>query len=160
MIIREIRKGLNLSQGNFAKLLGVHQTAVSQWETGRTFPEREIALRIAKISGRSIEEILSHEGETQQEVREQPFEMKMTDDGMRGVRIHMGDTVYFSAFGGAIENGMIAAVETAQGVLIRHLYKTKQGMLLVPASPKYPPVLLNEESRVLGRAYAFKSPLS
>lgn len=37
--IAELRKAENLTQGELAKILNVHYSAVSQWERGLTFPD-------------------------------------------------------------------------------------------------------------------------
>lgn len=44
---RQLRKDLGLSQVNLAEKLGVTQTAVSQWETGKSNPDIEILKKIA-----------------------------------------------------------------------------------------------------------------
>ena len=46
--IKELRTSLGLSQTAFANLLHVHQTAVSQWETGKTIPDFGTAIRISE----------------------------------------------------------------------------------------------------------------
>ncbi|MCL2512362.1 MAG: helix-turn-helix domain-containing protein [Oscillospiraceae bacterium] len=58
--IKELRKQNNLSQGKLAKLLKIHQTAVSQWETGRTSPEKKLANKMAGMFGVSIGYILGY----------------------------------------------------------------------------------------------------
>ncbi|MDR1438882.1 MAG: helix-turn-helix domain-containing protein [Clostridiales bacterium] len=45
--IKELRKTRNLTQSDFADAMHVHQTAVSQWETGKTNPDMEQAIAIA-----------------------------------------------------------------------------------------------------------------
>ena len=86
MKIRQVRSELRMSQAEFARLLGVHQTAVSQWETGRTSPDLDALQRIAHYSGRSVDELLAP-------VNPDTLEIRMTDGGMRGARIEEGDTV-------------------------------------------------------------------
>ena len=55
--IYELRKQNGLSQQKLAEILNVHQTAVSQWEKGRTNPDMSIlqAIRVVTTikSGRS-----------------------------------------------------------------------------------------------------------
>lgn len=62
--IKEIRKRNNLSQSEFAKLFNVHQTAVSQWETGRTVPDFEIFKQMAKVFNVSLDYLIG-ESESQ-----------------------------------------------------------------------------------------------
>ncbi len=45
--IKTLRTDAGMSQQTFAALFGVHQTAVSQWEKGRTSPDLETAKAIA-----------------------------------------------------------------------------------------------------------------
>lgn len=156
MTIREIRKELGLSQFEFARLLSVHQTAVSQWETGRTSPEIEIVKRISRISGHTVSDVLNV---SDAEADAECFEARMTDGGMRGARIEEGDTVYVRPIRGEPENGAIFAVETEKGVLIRYLYRTADGLFLTPAAPGYAPLALKEGQKILGRVYAFRSVL-
>jgi DNA-binding transcriptional regulator YiaG len=50
MITVEIRKKLNLTQEEFAKLIGVHKQTVSKWETNKSKPTKSMlkALSIMK----------------------------------------------------------------------------------------------------------------
>ena len=61
--IRELRKNRNLSQMRLAKELHVHQTAVSQWETGRTEPDMESARLLSDFFGVTIDYLLGHDRE-------------------------------------------------------------------------------------------------
>jgi len=45
--IKELRMNAGLSQSGLAKALNIHQTAVSQWETGRTYPDMSVLLSVA-----------------------------------------------------------------------------------------------------------------
>ena len=80
--IKELRKEAKLSQIELAERLNVHQTAISQWETGKTFPDMTTAQMLADFfdvsidflfgrtsdsqlyidTNRSLEEINSYEG--------------------------------------------------------------------------------------------------
>ena len=42
--IKELRKARKISQCKLAEMLNVHQTAISQWETGRTNPDIATAI--------------------------------------------------------------------------------------------------------------------
>lgn len=163
MKIRDIRKALNLSQANFAKLLGVHQTAVSQWETGKTFPDTDMLIRISRITGKSVNDILDVKAQADEEAdnaSRRTFEMVMPDDSMRGARILKNETIYFTPCVHPLKNGMIAAVETDEGVVIRYLYKCDGGYLLVAAAEGYAPRFVGNGVKILGRAYAFRGEIS
>lgn len=57
--IRILRKSNHLSQKELANMLNVHQTAVSQWEMGRTMPDVEILKKISAIFGVSVDSLLN-----------------------------------------------------------------------------------------------------
>lgn len=152
MKIRQVRSELRMSQAEFARLLGVHQSAVSQWETGRTFPDLATLRRIAHFTGHSLDELFDP-------LDPETLEIRMTDGGMRGARIEEGDTICLRTGVDAVSDGQIAAVETDAGVFVRYLYHVGDRILLVPASGSYPPLSVPATTPVLGRAYAFRSYL-
>lgn len=57
-IIRDKRKSKGISQKELAKRIGVDQTAVSMWETGKAMPKANKLPALAKILDCSIEELL------------------------------------------------------------------------------------------------------
>lgn len=59
--IRQLRKSRGLSQAQVAAELKVHQTAVSQWETGRTDPDIESARALSDFFGVSLDYLLGHD---------------------------------------------------------------------------------------------------
>lgn len=58
--IKKLRKEAGLNQEEFAKLFNVHQTAVSQWETGKTSPDTDIIIKMAKYFKISTDDILGN----------------------------------------------------------------------------------------------------
>ncbi len=56
--IKKFRKRAKLSQLELAGLCGVHQTAVSQWENGRTNPDTDMLVALSQIFHTSIGAIL------------------------------------------------------------------------------------------------------
>ena len=60
-IIRELRKQKGLSQSELAALCCVHQTAVSQWEKGRTSPDNESLKLLASALGVSVGTLIGGE---------------------------------------------------------------------------------------------------
>jgi transcriptional regulator with XRE-family HTH domain len=58
--IREIR-GFELTQMEFARVLGIGQTQLSRYEIGRILPPTEVLLKLKAYSGRSIDWILTGE---------------------------------------------------------------------------------------------------
>lgn len=59
--IKEMRKQLNLTQGDLANQLSVTQGAVSQWESGLTNPTLEMLVKIAAVLRCTVDELLSDE---------------------------------------------------------------------------------------------------
>lgn len=60
-IIRELRKQKGLSQSELAAICCVHQTAVSQWEKGRTSPDNESLKLLASALGVSVGTLIGGE---------------------------------------------------------------------------------------------------
>lgn len=57
MTIRELREAKSLSQVELASLMGVDQTAVSQWERGITQPRADKLPELARILGCTIDQL-------------------------------------------------------------------------------------------------------
>jgi len=60
--IREARKVKGLSQDQLAKMIGVTQGAVAQWENGLTHPSFEILPKLAAALGVTVDELIGKEG--------------------------------------------------------------------------------------------------
>jgi transcriptional regulator with XRE-family HTH domain len=58
----ELRKKLNMKQGPFGRLLGVDQSTVSKWESGRQVPEGPSLIKLAEMAMMSPRDFLG-EGE-------------------------------------------------------------------------------------------------
>ncbi len=56
--IKALRKQANLSQFELSQLCGVHQTAVSQWEQGKTNPDMETLMLLAQIFNTTLDTVL------------------------------------------------------------------------------------------------------
>ncbi len=61
MNIKNYRLKAGLTQTELAKQMNVHQTAVAQWETGRTAPSIEKLVRLASLFKCSIEDLIKDE---------------------------------------------------------------------------------------------------
>lgn len=61
--IKEIRTEHNLSQAEFGKLFFVSQDTVSLWEKGKSYPNTEFVIAIAKKFNISADYILCLENE-------------------------------------------------------------------------------------------------
>ena len=63
MRIRFFRERAGLRQADVAKKLDVDQTAVSNWELGKTKPLRKYHKKLAKLFGCTVEELLAESEE-------------------------------------------------------------------------------------------------
>lgn len=57
--ITELRKGFKYSQSQLAEILNVSQSAVSQWELGKAFPDILTAQKLALVFGVAIEDLIT-----------------------------------------------------------------------------------------------------
>ena len=78
--IRKIRTEAGLSQAKFAQMLNVHQTAVSQWEQGRTTPDVEVAKKISELFNVSLDLILDNPYVEKQKTPTDSGERSVSDD--------------------------------------------------------------------------------
>ena len=56
--IAQLRKEFHMSQSDLAERLKVHQTAISQWETGRTMPNYDIIAEMCLLFNVSTDYLL------------------------------------------------------------------------------------------------------
>ena len=56
--ISELRKRNKVTQEELAQILGLHQTAISQWETGKTSPDMSQLVSVAKFFNVTIDYLL------------------------------------------------------------------------------------------------------
>jgi transcriptional regulator with XRE-family HTH domain len=59
--IESLRKAAGLSQEDLANLVGVTQGAVSQWESGESFPRAKLLIQISKILSCTVDDLLEKE---------------------------------------------------------------------------------------------------
>lgn len=64
MGIASKRRQLGLSQSDLAKMLGVDQTAVHNWEKGKSMPAAKRLPAIAKILNCTVDDLLVPDDET------------------------------------------------------------------------------------------------
>lgn len=87
--IKDLRKKTGFSQKEFADLFNVHQTAVSQWETGKTTPDKETIIKIANYFSVSVDYLL---GNT--DIKKAPDEKSEVSD----------EDIQFALFGGKVDD--------------------------------------------------------
>lgn len=55
--MHEFRKAMNLQQAELAELVGVRRETIGKLENGRYNPSLKLAMDIAKVFGKSVEEV-------------------------------------------------------------------------------------------------------
>jgi len=58
--IRELRKNLHLKQFALANKVGIFQSEISDIETGKRKPNVYLAMKIAKVLGKNVEEVFPY----------------------------------------------------------------------------------------------------
>ena len=57
-ILKDLRQGRNLSQMDLALALGISQSAIAKWETGRTEPTASALILLSRFFGESVDYLL------------------------------------------------------------------------------------------------------
>ena len=57
----ELRKAMNIQQSDLADLVGVRRETIGKLENGRYNPSLKLAMDIAKVFGKTVEEVFSFE---------------------------------------------------------------------------------------------------
>lgn len=57
-IIKELRRKKGITQSELANFCGIHQTAVSQWENGRTLPDKQSLIMLSDLFGVSVDMLI------------------------------------------------------------------------------------------------------
>lgn len=63
-VIKELRLKHDITQSELANLCGVHQTAVSQWENGRTLPDKQTLMKLSEIFSVSVDFLMGNNNPT------------------------------------------------------------------------------------------------
>ena len=64
--IHELRKERNIQQAELAELVGVRRETIGKLENGKYNPSLKLALDIAKVFGKTVEEIFIFEEDTEE----------------------------------------------------------------------------------------------
>ena len=175
LCIKELRKEKKVSQAELAQALGVHQTAVSQWENGRTMPDTDSLNRLSEYFGVSIdrplgkvqsgkgvkikvlgyiraglpveavEDVLDYE-EITQEMAERGDYFGLEIKGESMMpRMYPGDVVIVRQQPD-VESGDIAVVLVGgTDATVKKLIKKDTSIMLVPLNPAFEPLIFTNE---------------
>ncbi len=172
-LIRELRRQKGMSQKELAEACCVHQTAVSQWEKGRTMPDVSSLKMLSTVLGVSVEELIGNdkpkdenriqgferinaEGASQKLGKSEYFALTVTDDSMSPVML-VGDTVIISRSKPHVSGDIVAVAVGDSDVTLKRIIKKDTSILLVPENSLYEPMVFgygefyNLPVTVLGR---------
>ena len=57
----EFRKGMNMQQAELAEIVGVRRETIGKLENGKYNPSLKLAMDIAKVFGKTVEEVFTFE---------------------------------------------------------------------------------------------------
>ena len=63
----EFRKEMNLQQAELAEMVGVRRETIGKLENGKYNPSLKLAMDIAKVFGKTVEEVFIFEGDDNDE---------------------------------------------------------------------------------------------
>ena len=63
----EFRKEMNLQQAELAEMVGVRRETIGKLENGKYNPSLKLAMDIAKVFGKTVEEVFVFEGDDNDE---------------------------------------------------------------------------------------------
>lgn len=172
--LKELRLHKGLSQQELAALCNVHQTAVSQWEKGRTAPDRSALIMLSEVFGVSVdylmgkqtgekhlvpllgyvkagfdcdavEEVLDYvEISTETAAGGEHFALKIKGDSMEP-RFFESDTVIVRRQSD-VDSGSIAVVLIGSSeATVKKVIKKGSSLLLVPLNPSYEPLVFSSD---------------
>ncbi len=176
-VIKDLRRNKGITQSELAFLCGVHQTAVSQWENGRTLPDKSTLIKLSDIFGVSIdtlmnkttastnsipvlgyvragcpaeavENIIDYEDiSSDMAAKGEHFGLRVVGDSM-SPRICQDDIVIVRKQN-YIESGEIGVVLINNlDATIKKVIKNGTGLTLIPFNPEYDPLVFTAEEIV------------
>ena len=117
------RKAANLTQQQLAEKVGLTRQAISKYETGESFPDISIVIRIAEVFGTSIDELVDPNGVTAllHPAARERFVQRLLDgdiglDKLETALPYMGDMLHLleaAIFEGALPRTVLAMIKNA-----------------------------------------------
>lgn len=166
--IREIRCSRGISQAELARRVGVHQTAISQWENGRTAPDHKSLAKLvqaldvsmdalfgaealscrvpilgeirAGLPAEAVEDILGYEEITPDMARRGSFfALRVVGESMQP-RFCPGDVVIVRRQNDAESGEIVVALVSDRDATVKKLVKKENGIVLMPLNPAFEPM--------------------
>ncbi len=171
--LKRLREAAELSQSGLASILGVKQSTVAMWETGKNKPGYEMLVRISEFFGIGIDElrgkldsvsrvpilgsvaagpprtavqdVIGYEEVSREMLSTgEFFALQIRGDSMEP-RMREGDTVIVRRQT-YVENGEIAIVLVGEEEAnCKRFYRYPEGISLVSLNPQYPPIFFSEK---------------
>ncbi len=158
--IKDIRKQKGLSQKELADLCGVHQTAVSQWEKGRTTPDITSLKKLAKALGVSVELLLGVEPvqdenkilgfsrisaeSAAEKLGESDFFALVINSDTMSPTLLPNDTVIVNRREIPVSGELAAVTVGDSDVTVTRIIKKGTSVLLVPENSAYEPLIFSD----------------
>lgn len=153
--LKELREEHHLSQAALAKMLGISQSTVGMWESGRNKPTYAMLTRLAALFQVSVdrlaqedamlnsESVLYRTGESGESV--QPITIVMPDDSMEPVILAQDSlTVMPQA---ELTPGKLAAFYYQGRLLVRKIVAVEQGVAAQAYNPRIAPLYFSDARR-------------
>ncbi len=177
-IIKDLRIKRGITQRELAEMCGVHQTAVSQWEKGRTLPDKDSLIKLSDIFGVSLDTLMKKNSPVSKnsipvlgyvragcpaEAIENIIDYEDISPEMAAKGEHFGlkivgdsmspricqDDVVIVRKQNYIESGEIGVVLINNlDATVKKVIKNGTGLTLIPFNPEYEPLFFSAEEIV------------
>lgn len=173
-IIKDLRTLKGWTQARLAAECGVHQTAVSQWECGRTVPDREALASLSLALGVTVDELLcgkpartqvpilgyvraglpleavendlgSVEISAETAAHGEHFALTVRGESMLP-RFCPGDIVIVRRQSDVDSGDIAVALIDGQDATVKKVIKKGTSIMLVPLNPDYEPLVFSPDS--------------
>ncbi|NLS85836.1 MAG: helix-turn-helix domain-containing protein [Ruminococcaceae bacterium] len=148
VVVKELRESAGYSQTNFAKALGVSQSTVGMWESGRNKPTYSMLVKIANTLGVSLGYLLDESndvlaGAAQGSSKAEIKRIAMPDSSL-SPEIHSGDVLLCSPCNKFI-NGKIMAFKRDGSIIVRKISFENDMYLALGPSPSALPIIITND---------------
>lgn len=128
-----LRLAKNMTQAEEAEALGVTNKSVSKWECGEALPSPELLLRIARLHGVTVDEILEGEFKKKEEGGEKPKDL-MKDDARYVTSICLGSiSAFISVASVVVMLAFVSTISLGSSLLIGLIATFIAGLVFVIA---------------------------
>lgn len=177
-MIKDLRIKRGITQRELAEMCDVHQTAVSQWEKGRTLPDKDSLIKLSDIFGVSLDTLMKKNSPVSKnsipvlgyvragcpaEAIENIIDYEDISPEMAAKGEHFGlkivgdsmspricqDDVVIVRKQNYIESGEIGVVLINNlDATVKKIIKNGTGLTLIPFNPEYEPLFFSAEEIV------------